>query len=1226
MAYETATNPETGKKVVLVGDQWLPVSDSATNDKGQKAYLVNNQWLVDQQEEKKAAGFSLKDLALSFGQGVGGGTQAISDVVGANNAVSKGLSGLQQSAGEAMTAERQAEIQRRQELKKKAEGNTWEEVKATLGGFAEAPLQTLAQGVGSMVPMIAATAAVPEAVIPAVIARLVGFGVAPTIAKTVATSLPASTVGAIMGVGGQKGQDYETVKRELLERKVPEDEAERLAQKAAEYSFANAPRQIAGGAAGALEGALGVESLIGRAGKKLPKTEGPPRALPEPTWKQAVGRNVAEEALPEAIQSAVGTAGTNVALTQAGIPTDIGQGVLAGAIHDALVGGVLGGAASPLKMREMRHEYVNNEIEAQKEYQKQQREAIAAEQKKINDQLEMTKNPLGVFTVDELGPDLAKTIEQHRIDTGKPALTSYALDDVIDALPGKDKAKEADTLNALVAAKSGHAGEVYTPAQIIETAQAKNVDTAAPSFQDFLSRTTGINDPMQMSQPQLHAAITSLNKLPGFATTQALPEGTNATRYSPEQMTQAIDGLNAKMDALGKDDLSFKETTSAIEQATGLKGSAVNALLNDANRTGDIVTEGKKVSVPSRTMPTGYGISEELGPVEERAESYDVMSGDQKVRSMETKEQADAHAEKLNNFAKEELKKTQAALKAQNDKITKSEGELHKFELNGMVGTPAFKAAEEAHQAVLDQAMPEIGLLKNQEEIYSRPVTVVPVGTKQIQPKSYVVRKGENIHTVAQDRAAAEQAIFADIPDADLQELAKRPSPALQKRVNAEIQRRAALPARGAPATAATPEQQAKLDRLKVELPALLNKFGLKDVGLKIVDAIEGGADGSYQAKLIEIALSADKPITTLRHEAIHALKEMGFFTPQQWAALERQAEKEWVQKYLKNVQTRVAGQTMSRYDAYANGVKNANGEYILKPLTQEALLEEAIADAFADFDVNKAPPGMLTALLNKLRNFFTALRNSLNGAGFQTYEDVFGKVERGQLKATTPAVSGESKKSLPEAVSPLESYVSEEEAQARVQRRLKRPAGVGAPTNDRVVFTDKKGENPFAVGKITIDDWKDRVTKLMSKNEIKESRNWYQQLHDEFEPLFGEKAPEYALAWLLSQQRASPTKGFADVLRAADIVAGKKKIQTAGLNEKNLILALQKQTPSTGVGAKLLDFIDSELGKKTRTIARGDKRARQPAAIDVWAQRDIGFVDPTILKYIEKTYGKEEN
>jgi len=161
-----------------------------------------------------SAGFSLKDLALSFGQGVGGGAQAITDVAGAGNVVSKGLTGLQQAAGEAMSPERQAEIIRRQEIKKKAEGNTLEEVKAVLGGFAEAPLQTLAQGAGSIVPMVLGTALMPAAAVPAAVARLTAMGVSAGTAAKVASSLPASTIGAMMGVGGQKGQDYETVKQE----------------------------------------------------------------------------------------------------------------------------------------------------------------------------------------------------------------------------------------------------------------------------------------------------------------------------------------------------------------------------------------------------------------------------------------------------------------------------------------------------------------------------------------------------------------------------------------------------------------------------------------------------------------------------------------------------------------------------------------------------------------------------------------------------------------------------------------------------------------------------------------------------------------------------------------------------------------------------------------------------------------------------------------------------
>ena len=48
MALQTATNPTTGERVVLVGDQWQPFTQSATNKQGVKAYLVGDKWLTDE--------------------------------------------------------------------------------------------------------------------------------------------------------------------------------------------------------------------------------------------------------------------------------------------------------------------------------------------------------------------------------------------------------------------------------------------------------------------------------------------------------------------------------------------------------------------------------------------------------------------------------------------------------------------------------------------------------------------------------------------------------------------------------------------------------------------------------------------------------------------------------------------------------------------------------------------------------------------------------------------------------------------------------------------------------------------------------------------------------------------------------------------------------------------------------------------------------------------------
>jgi hypothetical protein len=48
MALQTATNPETGERLALIGDAWQPIKQSATNKEGVKAYLIGDSWLTDE--------------------------------------------------------------------------------------------------------------------------------------------------------------------------------------------------------------------------------------------------------------------------------------------------------------------------------------------------------------------------------------------------------------------------------------------------------------------------------------------------------------------------------------------------------------------------------------------------------------------------------------------------------------------------------------------------------------------------------------------------------------------------------------------------------------------------------------------------------------------------------------------------------------------------------------------------------------------------------------------------------------------------------------------------------------------------------------------------------------------------------------------------------------------------------------------------------------------------
>jgi hypothetical protein len=182
-------------------------------------------------------------------------------------------------------------------------------------------------------------------------------------------------------------------------------------------------------------------------------------------------------------------------------------------------------------------------------------------------------------------------------------------------------------------------------------------------------------------------------------------------------------------------------------------------------------------------------------------------------------------------------------------------------------------------------------------------------------------------------------------------------------------------------------------------LRTTLNKFGLKDVGLNIVNGLKEA--GSYAQQLIKIAADSANPIRDLRHEAIHALRELGFFTDAQWNSLSKMAKDKWIDQYLK--QQNVDGKPLkageeSRYDAY---VREYNGD-------MEKITEEAVADAFADFDATKPPSGLMQALLTRMRNLFQAIKSALTKV--ESPEQIFGKVERGELKAGERKEAGEKK------------------------------------------------------------------------------------------------------------------------------------------------------------------------------------------------------------------------
>jgi hypothetical protein len=193
------------------------------------------------------ADFSAKETALALGQGIVGAGKSITDVFGAENVASQALGKVQTALGEQFSPERKAEMARREAIQKKAaeSGSLTEEISAFLGSVADAPVQSLAQGLGSIVPYV-------------------GTGIIGAIAKLGGPTVMAinTVLGTAQGAGAVKGSIYDGVRNELINTGMDPKEADAKAAKAQEYLGGNL-LDIAGGAAlGGVGARVGVEKLL----------------------------------------------------------------------------------------------------------------------------------------------------------------------------------------------------------------------------------------------------------------------------------------------------------------------------------------------------------------------------------------------------------------------------------------------------------------------------------------------------------------------------------------------------------------------------------------------------------------------------------------------------------------------------------------------------------------------------------------------------------------------------------------------------------------------------------------------------------------------------------------------------------------------------------------------------------------------------------------------------
>ena len=658
------------------------------------------------------------------------------------------------------------------------------------------------------------------------------------------------------------------------------------------------------------------------------------------------------EAYSEGVEEGGGAFGKNLAMRDVDPEYSLTKGVGTAAALGAIGGAGLGGATGIMQRQEAPP--------------KPQETPVATPRTHLNDESTLQSHPLhnptGSFTATELG-DVAARVNEYRESEGKHPLKSFSIEDLVDA-----KIEPAQ-LDSLIAAKTGYQGQPIDVAQVQQVAAAKKIDTQSKGFGDFLTRATGTSAIDEMTPAQLHAAYTGLSNLNESA---ELEEGTNAHNFKKLDYENALGNLNNTLVTN-----PFVDRASVIAQIKQNNPEAddrqADSILRSALRNGDLAI----------TTTPHFDLVNAVGQV---------------VFSTPNREVAERAARK-ENLTVQESDSDSIHLPATTITAEELTGPADSYDLRaGNVLLNSAKTEEEAYKQAIRYNQIRNEERKKTEEERMKKLAEVQQDKAEIERMEATGMRGtpEYEAKIAESTAKAEEGL-RQVHQLEMRQIAlNAPVSVIPTQIN----------------TAFKPSVANAAVELHKQLSPLLKKYGLESVSLKIVDSIRNGeAEGNYAQQIISVALD-NEPGTHLgvmRHEVLHALKELGAFTPKEWELLTRQAQKVWVPQYMKNRSTEYNGQQTPLYDAYQDIYKNE--KLSAGDITQEEfdnndpkalegfdeyIEEEAIAEAFRHW---KPQAGFFGNIGFRLKELFNAIRNAFNGLGFQTAGDVFKNIEAGKVK-----------------------------------------------------------------------------------------------------------------------------------------------------------------------------------------------------------------------------------
>jgi len=271
----------------------------------------------------------IADVPLKLAGGVTTGVRLIADALGADNAISQNLRGVEDWIGALYSAQSKQDSQEIARIMKEAENEgVADQVVAGLKAFSVAPIDMVVNALGTSAP--------------AIVAGLV--------------SAPAMLgVGAVMGAGTAKSAIYDATKEILKEKtQMSPQQIEAAAVKAQEYGGENLDQILLSAGIGAFASRTGAEASIvkqitksieERAAIKKVQSEAAEAAAKKVAERGAIRQGAltaGKEGVTESIQGGQEQFAANLAQQRQGFDTPLMQGVAGQATLEGIAGAGLG--------------------------------------------------------------------------------------------------------------------------------------------------------------------------------------------------------------------------------------------------------------------------------------------------------------------------------------------------------------------------------------------------------------------------------------------------------------------------------------------------------------------------------------------------------------------------------------------------------------------------------------------------------------------------------------------------------------------------------------------------------------------------------------------------------------------------------------------------------------------------------------------------------------------